>query len=86
MSLVIGILLQSHGLTLARCVLGLHMQVKAAEQALAGKVQDSKQWQQMKQMMQQKSREVVELRRRLTKYEPEEISSADAGASAGRGK
>lgn len=52
-------------------------QAKRAEAALSDKIQDSKQWQQMKKLMQQKSQEVAALRKRLGKYEPQEIPAAD---------
>lgn len=67
------------------CVTSPHLQqIRAAEQALTGKVQASKQWQQMKQLMQQKSQEVVELRKKLATYEPEDVASEDAGAVPAR--
>ena len=58
------------------------MQAKAIQAALDGRLQDSKQWQQMKKMMQAKGQEVVALRQRLAKYEPQEVASAETGAAA----
>jgi hypothetical protein len=45
--------------------------VTALQQLLDGKLQDSKQWQQLRQLMQTKSLEVVSLRQQLAKYEPQ---------------
>ena len=38
---------------------------------------ESKQFQQLKKMMQLKSEQVVDLRKRLSRYEPQSIPSAD---------
>jgi len=53
---------------------------KAGEAANAaeGRLSESKQFQQMRKIMQQKSEEVTKLRRRLAKYEPEDVADADA--------
>ncbi len=40
-------------------------------------IMNSKQFQQMKKMMQQKSAEVVDLRKRLHRYEPQSVPNAD---------
>jgi predicted ATP-dependent serine protease len=56
-------------------------QAKAVQAALDGRLQDCKQWQQMKKMMQAKGQEVVALRQRLAKYEPQEVPSAETGAT-----
>ena len=53
------------------------MQARRAEDALSGKVNDSKQFLQMKTMMQAKSQEAAALRRRLAKYEPPDIPQVD---------
>ncbi|GLI62895.1 hypothetical protein VaNZ11_005715 [Volvox africanus] len=52
-------------------------ELRAAGEALNGKLQESKQFLQMKQMMQAKSQEVAMLRKRLEKYEPQNVPSAD---------
>ncbi|GLC50648.1 hypothetical protein PLESTB_000403000 [Pleodorina starrii] len=51
--------------------------LRAAGEALNGKLQESKQFLQMKQMMQTKSQEAAALRKRLEKYEPQNVPSAD---------
>ncbi len=56
---------------------GAFQQVKESEEALNGKLQESKQFLQMKQMMQTKSQEVVTLRKKLEKYEPQNVPSSD---------
>lgn len=56
------------------------LQVTAAEQALAGKLQSTPQWVQMRQLMQAKSQEVMQLRQRLAKYELQPTPSADASS------
>ncbi|CAG9460801.1 unnamed protein product [Pedinophyceae sp. YPF-701] len=48
-----------------------------AERSAEARVQDSKQFQQLKQLMQKKSQEVIELRKRLQKYEPDIVPTAD---------
>ncbi|KAL6755414.1 hypothetical protein V8C86DRAFT_3137777 [Haematococcus lacustris] len=53
------------------------VQLHQAQSTLEGKLQESTQFQQMKKMMQAKSQEVVELRKRLLKYEPQSVPSAD---------
>ena len=53
------------------------LEASAAGSEASAKVSASKQVQMMKQMMQKKSQELVEVRRRLAKYEPEVIKSAD---------
>nr|BCL66121.1 hypothetical protein [Volvox africanus] len=52
-------------------------ELRAAGEALNGKLQESKQFLQMKQMMQAKSQEAATLRKRLEKYEPQSVPSAD---------
>ncbi|KAG2492610.1 hypothetical protein HYH03_009026 [Edaphochlamys debaryana] len=52
-------------------------ELRAANDALNGKLQDSKQFQQMKAMMQAKAQEVAQLRKRLERYEPQNVPSAD---------
>ncbi|PNH07479.1 Leucine zipper transcription factor-like protein 1 [Tetrabaena socialis] len=52
-------------------------ELRAASEALNGKLQESKQFLQMKQMMQSKSTEVTALRKKLEKYEPQSVPSAD---------
>nr|BCL66246.1 hypothetical protein [Volvox reticuliferus] len=52
-------------------------ELRAAGEALNGKLQESKQFLQMKQMMQAKSQEAAVLRKRLEKYEPQNVPSAD---------
>ncbi|WIA19164.1 hypothetical protein OEZ85_003810 [Tetradesmus obliquus] len=51
---------------------------KAAEQALTGKLQHTPQWQQMRQLLQEKSQEVMQLRQQLAKYQPQDVPNADA--------
>mmetsp|Transcript_38291 Transcript_38291/g.108259 ORF Transcript_38291/g.108259 Transcript_38291/m.108259 type:complete len:329 (-) Transcript_38291:144-1130(-) len=46
--------------------------------AAEGRMSESKQFQQMRKIMQQKSEEVTTLRRRLAKYEPESVADGDA--------
>ncbi|KXZ48479.1 hypothetical protein GPECTOR_27g649 [Gonium pectorale] len=53
-------------------------ELRAAQEALGGKLQESKQFVQMKQMMQSKAQEVAALRKKLDKYEPQAVPSADA--------
>ncbi|KAJ9511962.1 hypothetical protein QJQ45_004452 [Haematococcus lacustris] len=53
------------------------VQLHQAQSTLEGKLQESTQFQQMKKMMQAKSQEVVDLRKRLLKYEPQSVPSAD---------
>lgn len=53
------------------------LQLQAARDALEGKLQESTQFQQLRKLMQAKSAEVVELRKKLAKYEPQSIPSAD---------
>lgn len=48
-------------------------EIKQADAALAGKIQDSKQWVQMRKLMQVKSQDVVLLRKKLSKYEPQDV-------------
>ncbi|GFR43112.1 hypothetical protein Agub_g4113 [Astrephomene gubernaculifera] len=52
-------------------------ELRAASEAAAGKLADSKQFTQMKALMQAKSQEVAALRKRLEKYEPHNVPSAD---------
>jgi len=52
-------------------------EMRGTRDTLDGRLMESKQFQQMKKMMQQKSNEVVELRKRLGRYEPQHIPSAD---------
>ncbi len=47
------------------------------EAAAAERLAASKQFRQLQQLMKAKSEQVVELRRRLARYEPEQVSSAD---------
>jgi hypothetical protein len=55
----------------------LLVQVRELKDTLSGRLQDSKQWQQMKRLMQAKGQEAVALRQRLAKYEPQEVASGD---------
>lgn len=52
-------------------------EIRQLKDVLDGKLQDAPQVKQLRQMMQTKSTEVVELRKRLAKYEPQSIPSAD---------
>lgn len=52
---------------------------RQAEEALEAKVQGTKQFQTLKAMMMKKSTEVVALRKRLAKYEPQAVQDADDG-------
>ncbi|PNW81567.1 hypothetical protein CHLRE_06g252000v5 [Chlamydomonas reinhardtii] len=52
-------------------------ELRAASEALSGKLQESKQFLAMKQMMQSKSQEAAALRKRLEQYEPQSVPSAD---------
>lgn len=54
------------------------LQAKAAEQALTGKLQHTPQWQQLRQLLQEKSQEVMQLRQQLAKYQPQDVPNADA--------
>jgi hypothetical protein len=45
---------------------------------LAGKLQQTPQWQQMRQLLQEKSQEVMQLRKQLASYQPQDVPSADA--------
>lgn len=51
--------------------------MRASRDDLEGKLMESKQFQQLKKMMQQKSEQVVDLRKRLSRYEPQSVPSAD---------
>uniref|UniRef100_A0A7S0WQH0 Leucine zipper transcription factor-like protein 1 n=1 Tax=Chlamydomonas leiostraca TaxID=1034604 RepID=A0A7S0WQH0_9CHLO len=53
-------------------------ELRHAHDILDGKLQEAPQFQQMRKMMQAKSQEVVDLRRRLARYEPQSVPSADA--------
>jgi hypothetical protein len=63
-------------------VCGAALQARAAEQALAGKLQHTPQWQQMRQLLQEKSQEVMQLRKQLASYQPLDVPSADAVRSS----
>lgn len=52
-------------------------QLRAHKDALDGKLSDLPQFQQMRRLMQAKSQEVVDLRKRLARYEPDACPSAD---------
>lgn len=52
-------------------------EARVLEAAAAEKLQASKQFKQLQALMNEKSQQVVALRRRLAKYEPEEVASAD---------
>mmetsp|Transcript_19308 Transcript_19308/g.33336 ORF Transcript_19308/g.33336 Transcript_19308/m.33336 type:complete len:327 (-) Transcript_19308:235-1215(-) len=52
-------------------------EVRQLKAILEGKLQDAPQVKQLRQLMQAKSNEVVDLRRRLIKYEPQSVPSAD---------
>jgi hypothetical protein len=53
------------------------VQARAAEQALTGKLQQTPQWQQVRQLLQEKSQEVMHLRKQLARYQPQDVPSAD---------
>lgn len=55
--------------------------LRVAEEGLNGKLQDCKQFLQMKKLMKEKSNEVVTLRKRLGKYEPQSIPDAEGTAA-----
>mmetsp|Transcript_35099 Transcript_35099/g.78132 ORF Transcript_35099/g.78132 Transcript_35099/m.78132 type:complete len:331 (+) Transcript_35099:74-1066(+) len=52
-------------------------ELRQTRDVLDGRLMESKQFQQMKQMMQKKSAEATELRKRLARYEPQSVPSAD---------
>ncbi|EFJ49393.1 hypothetical protein VOLCADRAFT_89775 [Volvox carteri f. nagariensis] len=52
-------------------------ELRAATDAIHGKLQESKPFLQMKQLMQAKSQEAAALRKKLEKYEPQNVPSAD---------
>ena len=54
------------------------LQAQHAEQQLAQKLNDTKQFQQMRRLMQHKSQEVTRLRKQLAAYEPQLVTDADA--------
>jgi len=54
------------------------LEASNATQEMSGALSQSKQVQQMKAMMQKKSKEVVDLRKRLAKYEPDDVPDGDA--------
>ncbi len=56
---------------------GAASQVRQLKDVLDGKLQDAPQVKQLRQLMQAKSNEVVDLRKRLAKYEPQAVPSAD---------
>lgn len=56
------------------------LELEKAEQQVNEKLNDSKQFQQMKKMMQAKSQQVVQLRKRLACYEPPDADAGDADA------
>jgi hypothetical protein len=53
------------------------MQVRRVRDVLEGRLTEAPQFKQMRQIMAAKSTEVVELRKRLGKYEPQDVPSAD---------
>ena len=53
------------------------LQAQHAEQQLEQKMSDTKQFQQMKRLMQLKSQEVTRLRANLDKHEPQHVANAD---------
>jgi hypothetical protein len=70
--------------SLSSCFSFAGLQARAAEQALASKLQQTPQWQQMRQLLQEKSQEVMQLRKQLAAYQPQDVPSADAtGGRAG---
>ena len=58
----------------------LRADLSAARKEAAGRLQESSQFQQMKKMMMQKTKELQAARKKLSKYEPEnesDVKSAD---------
>ena len=53
------------------------LQAQHAEQQLGQRMSDTKQFQQMKKLMQLKSQEVTRLRAKLDKHEPQHVADAD---------
>ena len=53
------------------------LQAQHAEQQLGLKISDTKQFQQMKRLMQLKSQEVTRLRAKLDNHEPQNVADAD---------
>lgn len=72
-------------LATAKEQLGLReKELRAAEEGLSGKLTECRQFQQMKKLMKEKSNEVVALRKRLGKYEPQSIPDAESTGSVRR--
>ncbi|GMH41508.1 hypothetical protein BSKO_09418 [Bryopsis sp. KO-2023] len=61
------------------------LEIRRAEESLNGKLTTSKQFSAIKAMMQQKSQEVVRLRRALAKHEPPKVADADSECTKSRG-
>jgi hypothetical protein len=48
----------------------------AAEGAMVARLQESRQWQQLRELLTAKSQEVLALRKRLAMYEPQDVLGA----------
>ena len=68
---------ESSSSELQRALSDARQQISELEADMEAKLTSSKQFQQMKTMMSQKSRKVNDLRRRLQKYEPDALAEDD---------
>ena len=68
---------ESSSAELQRALSDARQQISELEADMEAKLTSSKQFQQMKTMMSQKSQKVNDLRRRLQKYEPDALAEDD---------
>ena len=68
---------ESSSAELQRALSDARQQISELEADMEAKLTSSKQFQQMKTMMSQKSQKVNDLRRRLQKYEPDALEEDD---------
>ena len=68
---------ESSSSELQRALSDARQQISELEADMEAKLTSSKQFQQMKTMMSQKSQKVNDLRRRLQKYEPDALAEDD---------
>ena len=68
---------ESSSSELQRALSDARQQISELEADMEAKLTSSKQFQQMKSMMSQKSQKVNDLRRRLQKYEPDALEEDD---------
>ena len=68
---------ESSSSELQRALSDARQQISELEADMEAKLTSSKQFQQMKTMMSQKSQKVNDLRRRLQKYEPDALEEDD---------